>query len=70
MNSGTVISYDLAGGYGFIHPAEGGRDVCGLKSTIERAYLTVGNDWCDERTARRLLDEVAARYADLAEHLW
>lgn len=41
MNSGTVMSFDLAGGYGFIHPAEGGRDVCVLKSAIERAHLAM-----------------------------
>ena len=34
------------------------------------ARFIVGKDWCDERTARRLFDEVATRYADLAEHLW
>ena len=39
MNSGSVISFDLAAGYGFIRPAEGGRDVCVLKSGIERAHL-------------------------------
>ncbi|HKW52785.1 MAG TPA: cold shock domain-containing protein [Stellaceae bacterium] len=39
MSSGTVVSFDPARGYGFIHPAEGGRDVCALLSDIERARL-------------------------------
>jgi hypothetical protein len=34
------------------------------------ARFIVGKNWCDERTARQLFDEVTTRYADLAEHLW
>ena len=39
MSSGTVVSFDAAQGYGFIHPAQGGRDVCVLVSDIERARI-------------------------------
>jgi CspA family cold shock protein len=39
MTSGTVVSFDPARRYGFIHPAEGGRDVCVLLADIERAHL-------------------------------
>ena len=40
MSSGTIVSFDAARGYGFIHPAQGGRDVCALLADIERARLT------------------------------
>ena len=39
MSSGTVVSFDAARGYGFIHPAQGGRDVCVLLSDVERARI-------------------------------
>lgn len=39
MSTGTVASFDPARGYGFIHPADGGRDVCVLISDIGRARL-------------------------------
>ena len=38
--------------------------------TDSGARFIVGKDWCDERTARHLFDDVTTRYADLAEHLW
>ena len=41
MNSGTVIYFDPAGGYGFIHPADGGRNVCVLKSAVEPGHLAM-----------------------------
>jgi hypothetical protein len=34
------------------------------------ALAVVGQDWCDERMARRLFDEIATRYTNLAERLW
>jgi CspA family cold shock protein len=40
MSTGTVVSFDAARGCGFIHPAQGGRDVCALLSDIERARVT------------------------------
>lgn len=39
MSSGTVVSFDAAQGYGFIHPAQGERDVCVLLSDVERAHM-------------------------------
>jgi cold shock protein len=39
MTSGTVVSFDAARGYGFIHPAQGGRDVCVLLADVERARI-------------------------------
>jgi hypothetical protein len=38
--------------------------------TDQGAEHTVGNDWCDEISARRLFNEVTARYRELAEHMW
>jgi hypothetical protein len=47
---------------------------CGRRAPSEitdrGALAAVGAAWCDERTARRLFDEITARYAELAEHLW
>ena len=47
---------------------------CGRRAPGEMtdagALAIVGQDWCDEATARRLFDEIATRYDDLAEHLW
>ena len=47
---------------------------CGRRAPGEMtdagALDIVGKDWCDERTARRLFDEIATRYDDLIEHLW
>ena len=40
MSSGTIVSVDAERGYGFIHPAQGGRDVCALLADIERQRLT------------------------------
>ncbi len=34
------------------------------------AQAVVGTDWSDEKTARRVFNDVVARYAELAEHLW
>lgn len=39
MTSGTVVSFDRAQRYGFIHPAAGGRDVCVLLADVERAHI-------------------------------
>ncbi len=39
MSSGTVMFFDAAQGYGFIHPAAGGRDVCVLSSAVDKAKL-------------------------------
>lgn len=39
MSSGTVMFFDPARGYGFIHPAAGERDVCVLSSALDRAKL-------------------------------
>jgi hypothetical protein len=33
------------------------------------AEHAVGKDWCDETKARRLFNEITARYRDLAEHM-
>ena len=41
MNSATVISFDRTGGYGFIHPADGGRHVCILKWAVEPGHLAM-----------------------------
>ena len=38
--------------------------------TEKGAEHAVGNDWCDEIRARRLFNEITARYRDLAEHMW
>jgi cold shock protein len=37
MSSGTIVSFDAARGCGFIHPAQGGRDVYALLRDVERA---------------------------------
>ena len=37
--------------------------------TDKGAAHAVGSDWCDEISARRLFDEITARYQDLAEHM-
>ena len=34
------------------------------------AEAVVGDAWCDERQARRLFDDVVARYVALAERMW
>jgi hypothetical protein len=34
------------------------------------AEAVVGDGWCSERQARRLFDDVVARYAALAERMW
>ena len=38
--------------------------------TDEGAEHAVGNGWCDESAARRVFEEITARYQELAEHLW
>jgi len=37
--------------------------------TDKGAEHAVGTDWCDEIKARRLFNEIADRYRDLAEHM-
>lgn len=37
--------------------------------TDEGAEHAVGKDWCDESKARRLFENITARYRDLAEHM-
>ena len=47
---------------------------CGRRAPGEMtdagALDIVGKDWCDEATARRLFDQLATRYDDLAERMW
>ena len=38
--------------------------------TDEGAEHAVGHGWCDESSARRVFEEVSARYAQLAEVIW
>ena len=37
--------------------------------TDRGAEHAIGNDWCDEISARRLFNEIATRYCNLAERL-
>ena len=39
-STGTVISFDPARGYGFIHPAGGRHDICVHVSAVERSHLS------------------------------
>lgn len=47
---------------------------CGRRApaamTDAGALAVVGENWCDEESARRLFSGVVTRYAELAEHLW
>jgi hypothetical protein len=37
--------------------------------TDKGAENAVGDDWCEEIKARRLFNDITARYRDLAEHM-